>query len=86
MKVMYPRCAGIDIHKKNMTVCRFIDRGAGETPELETRRFPTHPQGISEMADWLREAQGERDRHGSYWRVLETSVERLGRESGTASM
>ena len=54
MKVVYPHCAGIDIHKKSMTVCAFSDGGKGKAPEVHRRTFPTHTEGIRELEAWLR--------------------------------
>ena len=57
MKVVYPRCAGIDIHKESMTVCLIVDRQNGSAPEYHKRKLPTHTEGIRQLCAWLQECQ-----------------------------
>ncbi len=78
MKVVNPRCAGIDIHKKTMTVCRFVDRGNGSAPELERRKLPTHSDGVRQLAGWLREHQITEvamESTGVYWKPVWNALE-----------
>jgi transposase len=57
VKVVYPRCAGIDIHKESMTVCVIVDRPDGSAPEYHKRKLPTHTAGIRELSVWLKQCQ-----------------------------
>jgi transposase len=51
---MHPRCAGIDIGKRSLTVCRITNKPAGE-PVKETRTFCTLTRDLLALADWLHE-------------------------------
>ena len=53
MRVVYPRCAGIDIHKESMTVCVIVDRQDGSAPEYQKRKLATHSEGIRELCELL---------------------------------
>ena len=47
MEVTYPRCAGLDVHKKTVVACVI-------TPEAkETRTFGTMTRDLTALADWL---------------------------------
>lgn len=49
MEVVYPRCCGLDVHKKTVTACVI-------TPEArETRTFSTMTRDLIHLGDWLRE-------------------------------
>jgi transposase len=51
MEVLYPRCAGLDVHKESVVACaRVVSAGAVEAP---VRTFPTTTVGLLELADWL---------------------------------
>lgn len=71
MKVKHKRCAGLDVHKKEVVAClRLVTRGKASH---EVRRFPTTTRGLMEMADWL-EAGGCRivamEATGVYWKPV----------------
>src|SRR5215467_14911842 len=52
MDTLYPRCAGIDVHKGNVVVCvRCCDR-PGKVFE-EVRTFSTMTRELLALADWL---------------------------------
>lgn len=55
MEVVNPRCAGIDIHKRSLTVCR-ITPGPDGGPVKEIRTFRTLTPDLLGLADWLAEA------------------------------
>ena len=75
MNVLYPRCAGVDIHKKTAVVCVMTPDGA------QTRTFPTMTADLLQLGDWLLE-QGvthvAMESTGVYWKpvfyVLEEAV------------
>lgn len=72
MKQLYERCAGMDVHKKTVTVCAV-------TPEkTETITFLTMTGHLEKMADWLEEL-GIRhvamESTGVYWKPLYNLLE-----------
>jgi transposase len=51
MEVIYPRCAGLDVHKQTVVACVRI---AGDGPPLqEVRSFASTTSGLLALADWL---------------------------------
>ena len=48
MKVMHRRCAGLDVHQKEIVACR--RRFVGRKVEAEVRRFATTTPGLLELA------------------------------------
>lgn len=77
MKQVYERCSGMDVHKKNVTVCAI-------TPdETETRTYGTTTRRLQEMIDWL-EAMGIRhvamESTASYWKPIYNLLEARGFE------
>ncbi|NTV88062.1 MAG: IS110 family transposase [Burkholderiaceae bacterium] len=51
MEVIYPRCAGLDVHKQTVVACVRI---AGNGSALqEVRTFATSTSGLLALADWL---------------------------------
>jgi transposase len=51
MEVLYPRCAGLDVHKDTVVACVRIARGTKVTRELRT--FGTTTRELRALADWL---------------------------------
>ena len=52
MDTLYPRCAGIDVHKDSVVVCvRCLDH-PGKVFE-EVRTFSTMTRDLLALADWL---------------------------------
>ena len=52
MEVLYPRCAGLDVHKKSVTACVCISED-GKRPSKQIRSFSTMLDGLQELATWL---------------------------------
>jgi len=53
MEVLYPSCAGLDVHKDTVVACR---RGAtGAKVEREVRTFKTTTRGLLDLSAWLAE-------------------------------
>src|SRR3984893_7304580 len=82
MEVIYPRCAGLDVHKQTVVACvRIAGDGA---PVQQGRSFDTTTSGLLGLAVWL-EAFGfqpvAREATGVYWKpvwhVLEGHFERV---------
>ena len=80
MEVIYPRCAGLDVHKQTVVACARI---AGPGPLVqEVRTFATATAGLLELADWLESFGVEyvaMEATGVYWKpvwhVLEDEFE-----------
>ncbi len=79
MEVLYPRCAGLDVHAKTVVGCVRLAVGAKVT--YEHRTVSTTTRGLLALADWLT-AQGvthvAMEATGVYWKpvwhVLEDHV------------
>ena len=52
MEVQHARCAGIDVHKKSITVCVLI-REAGRREQKCLHEFGTMTSEILSCMDWL---------------------------------
>lgn len=79
MEVLYPRCAGLDVHKDVVVACV---RCVSPPAHHETRSFATTTSGLLALADWLGEhgcTHVAMEATGVYWRpvwhVLEGGVE-----------
>lgn len=79
MRQIYPRCAGLDVHKKHITVRRLTVDAAG-TDQEETRTFSTMTADLLNLADWL-QAGGIThvaiESTGEYWRPVYNILEGL---------
>lgn len=80
MEVLIDRCAGIDVHKKSVTVC--VMTTEGRTDVKVVQRFSTFHDELVEMREWLvemRVTHAAMESTGEYWKpvyeVLEGSVE-----------
>lgn len=83
MEVVYPRCAGLDVHKKSVVVCVLISTSRGQ-PEKQSRSFGTMTDELLELSDWLTElgvTHLAMESTGVYWKplwnILEGSFELL---------
>jgi len=53
MEVLYPRCAGLDVHKKTVVACvRLVEGGP---PQSEIRTFGTTTGDLLNLSAWLSE-------------------------------
>ncbi len=71
MKTMQRRCAGLDVHQKEIVACRRIVRG--KRVEQEVRRFITTTSGLFALADWLEEGKVTHvamEATGVYWKPV----------------
>lgn len=72
METLYPRCAGIDVHKKTAVVCvRCVD-GPGK-PCQEVRTFSTLTGSLLALSDWLAErgvTHVAMESTGVYWKPV----------------
>jgi transposase len=70
MEVVYPRAAGLDIHKKLIVACRIVP-GADGQAQKDVRSFGTTTSAIEQLADWLGEAgvtHVAMEATGVYWK------------------
>jgi len=52
MEVLFPRCAGIDVHKRTVVACRIVLTDDGEWLR-ETRTYGTTTEDLLHLSDWL---------------------------------
>jgi transposase len=72
MKIVYERCAGLDVHKKTVVACRITPDEAGGWQQ-GIRTFGTMTGDLLELADWLREGQVTHvamESTGVYWKPV----------------
>lgn len=51
MQALYPRCAGLDVHRDTIVVCARLAAGRDVQHHLQT--FSTTTSGLLELIDWL---------------------------------
>ena len=71
MEVMYPRCAGLDVHSRRVNAC--VRVAAGRTVTTEHREFATTTAGLLELAAWLTAAgctHVAMEATGVYWKPV----------------
>src|SRR5947209_4454714 len=56
MDVLYPYCAGIDVHKKSLSVC-LLTPGRQAKPHQQVRECGTTTRKLLELAGWLLQNQ-----------------------------
>lgn len=72
MQVIHERCAGLDVHKKSITVCRIIPNGKGGWDKT-IRQFGTMTDELLALADWLQAASVTTvamESTGVYWKPI----------------
>jgi transposase len=71
MEVIYPRCAGLDVHKETVVACVRIAEGSEVS--LSVRTFATNTASLIELGEWL-EANGctqvAMEATGVYWKPV----------------
>ena len=71
MEVLYPRCAGLDVHQQTVVACARIASGA--TVQQEVRTFGTTTGDLFALAEWLA-GQGcthvAMESTGVYWKPI----------------
>ena len=71
MEMLYPKCAGLDVHQPSVVACLRIAEGARASHEVRT--FETTTQGLLALADWLRESgctHVAMESTGVYWKPV----------------
>ena len=77
MDILYPHCAGLDIHKKTVVASRIRQDASGK-PQQQTRTFPTMTADLRKLLDWLEEGQVTHvamESTGEYWRPVYNLLE-----------
>jgi transposase len=72
MDTLYPRCAGLGVHKNNVAVCARCSDGPGK-PREEIRTFLTVTASLLDLADWLAGLDVTRvamESTGVYWKPV----------------
>jgi transposase len=72
MDVLYPRCAGLDVHQKTVVACVRL-HGNGGRAQTETRTFATHTAALLELSQWLTERECTHvamEATGVYWKPV----------------
>jgi len=79
----YRRCCGMDVHKKNVTVCILPPIGKPEA-EIRRRTFRTFTRDLKQLHTWLKSCKVTEiamESTGQYWRaiwnILEEHFEKL---------
>lgn len=77
MNILYPCCAGLDVHKKSVSACIRIRRG--NRTEIKTAVFATFTQDLEDLGHWLEQnevRQVAMESTGVYWTPVWNILER----------
>jgi transposase len=77
LEVVYAHCAGLDVHKKTVVVCRMKPGAQGQVQQ-ETKTFGTTTPELLEMVDWLSEWETTHvamESTGVYWKPIYNLLE-----------
>ena len=80
MKVIYRRCAGLDVHEKTVFACARILRG--KELEIIEATFSTFTEDLENLGAWLRRNRIPRvamESTGVYWRPVWNILEQSGK-------
>jgi transposase len=72
MQVVYPRCAGLDVHKKDVYACALVVDENGQKRQ-QIRKFSTVTVELLKLADWLQShavTHVAMEATGVYWRPI----------------
>lgn len=78
MKILYRRCAALDVHKKMICACVRKCRGKGEV-EVQQQTFGSFSDELEQLGDWLRGHNVKRvamESTGVYWIPVWNVLER----------
>ncbi len=79
MDVLVDRCAGLDVHKDTV-VAAVRTPGEGSERREVVREFPTFPDGLVALRDWLWSegvSQVAMEATGVYWKPMWSVLEEL---------
>jgi transposase len=80
MRILYRRCAGLDVHKASVVACVLIVQENNRVEE-QVRRFGTMTEDLQELAAWLNSQQVERvamESTGVFWKPVWNILEAAG--------
>ncbi len=80
MTVVYPRCGGIDVHKKQVTACRIWPDEEGHQ-HVEQAEFGAFTRNLEGVAQWFAERNVRHiamEATGPYWRPVWNVLEAWG--------
>jgi transposase len=80
MDIILERCAGLDVHKKDVVAC-VLTATVGGPAQAETKRFGTMTADLEALAAWLRERQVVdivMEATGVYWKPVYNVLEAAG--------
>ena len=72
MRILYRRCAGLDVHKASVVACVLMVQ-ENNCVEEQVRRFGTMTEDLRELAAWLNSQAVERvgmESTGVYWKPV----------------
>ena len=80
MDVIFPHCAGLDVHKKTVMACRVRPDPTGRQADglMELQEFGTMTRDLLALSDWLAEAgitHVAMESTGEYWRPVYNLLE-----------
>ena len=71
MDLVYPRCCGLDVHKKSITACILV--AIGSSKQKHVRRFGTMTADVRELASWMQSfsvTHVAMESTGVYWKPV----------------
>jgi len=77
MDVIYPRCCGLDVHKRGVVAC-LVTPGADGVPSKEVRTFTAMTDDLLALSDWLAAAgctHVAMESTGVYWKPVYNLLE-----------
>jgi transposase len=72
MEILYPRCAGLDVHKQSVMAC-VLTPGPQAEPNKEIQEFGTTTGELRRLGDWLRAngvTHAAMESTGVYWKPV----------------
>lgn len=82
MRILYRRCAGLDVHKTSVVACVLMAQDGNCVTE-QVQRFGTMTEDLRQLAAWLKSQEVERvamESTGVYWKPVWNILEAAGLE------
>ena len=77
MEILYPRCGGLDVHKRTVVACLLVPRPDGQVAK-EIRTFGTMTGDLLALSDWLAAAgctHVAMEATGAFWKPIYNLLE-----------
>ncbi|MGG3907657.1 IS110 family transposase, partial [Geobacillus stearothermophilus] len=71
MDVIYPRCAGLDVHAETIVACALWEEDGHIQKDIQT--FSTFSKGLGDLLEWLEEhgvTHVAMESTGVYWKPV----------------